>query len=95
VIHDFPFASTALRRELNPPQPITTHRHSPSVKCGGKASRAFVVGRGVDEFDKQIASVAAAATSPKWASVAFNWSELWNPDAAVRFQSDGRSEHRA
>jgi hypothetical protein len=75
------------------------------VGCGGKASRAFVVGRGFDKFDKQIASVVAAATSPKWASVAFNWIELqmgtpmprfdFNlmvaPSAVLRLQRDERS----
>jgi hypothetical protein len=61
-----------MRRELNPPEPITTHRHGPSVRRGAKASRAFVVGRGVDDFDKQIASVGAAASSSRWARVAFN-----------------------
>jgi hypothetical protein len=46
------------------------------VRRGGQASRAFAVGRGVDEFDKQIASVVAAVSSSKWACVAFNWIEL-------------------
>jgi hypothetical protein len=67
-------------RDVNPPERITTHRHRPSVRRGGKASRGFVVGRSVDEFDKQITCGVAAVTSPEWETVGFNCVNCkWEP----------------